>query len=155
MSTTPAINPGLASLFQTLSNVGSPLLSSPQAVAALQKASPADIVQLSAEATQLEGLNALLGAADTTSPDATLSGVTLPGATLPGSTTTDPFASLEAAVAAATAGGSTPSSSSSASTPSLANAIASYETSAQSGEIASLFGTGASAGSTTGSTFFG
>ncbi len=145
MSTPSAINPGLASLFQTLSNVGSPLLSSPQAVAALQKASPADIVQLSAEATQLEGLNALLGAADTTSPDATL----------PGATSTDPFASLEAAVAAASASGGTPSSSASASTPSLADAIASYETSAQSGEIASLFGTGASAGSTTGSTFFG
>jgi hypothetical protein len=130
--------------------VGSPLLSSPQALAALQKASPADIVQLSAEATQLEGLNALLGVPNTTSPGATLSGVPLPG-----STATDPFASLEAAVAAATAGGSTASSSSSSSTPSLADAIASYERSAQSGEIASLFGTGVSAASTTGSTFFG
>jgi hypothetical protein len=150
MSTTPAINPGLASLFQTLSNVGSPLLSSPQVVAALQKASPADIVQLSAEATQLEGLNALLGVSNSTS-----SGAALPGATLPGSTATDPFASLEAAVAAATAAGSTASSSSSAPTPSLADAIASYERSAQSGEIASLFGTGTSAASTTGSTFFG
>jgi hypothetical protein len=140
----------LASLFQTLSNVGSPSLSSPEAVAALQKASPADIVQLSAEATQLEGLNALLGVSNSTS-----SGAALPGATLPGSTATDPFASLEAAVAAATAAGSTASSSSSAPTPSLADAIASYERSAQSGEIASLFGTGTSAGPTGGSTFFG
>jgi hypothetical protein len=150
MSTTSAINPGLASLLQTLSNVGSPLLSSPQAVAALQKASPADIVQLSAEATQLESLNALLGVPNTNSP-----GTILSGATLPGATATDPFASLEAAVAAATARGSTASSSSSSSTPSLADAIASYERTAQSGEIASLFGTGTSAGSTTGSTVFG
>ena len=149
MSATPAINPGLASLFQTLSNVGSPLLSSPQAVAALQKASPADIVQLSAEATQLEGLNVLLGVSNSTP-----SGAALPGATLPDSTATDPFASLEAAVAA-TASGSTAPSPSSAPTLSLADAIASYERSAQSGEIASLFGTGISAASTTGSTFFG
>src|SRR5713226_8550634 len=145
MSSASAINPGLASLLQTLSNVGSPLLSSPQAVAALQKASPADIVQLSAEATQLEGLNALLG----------VSNSTLPGAALPGATAIDPFASLEAAVAAATAGGSTASSSATTATPSLADSIASYERSMQSGEIASLFGTGTSAGSTTGSTFFG
>jgi hypothetical protein len=135
MSTTSAVNPGLASLLQTLSKVGSPLLSSPQALAALKKASPADIVQLSAEATQLEGLNALLG--------------------VPDATATDPFASLEAAVAGASATGSTPSSSSSAPTPSLADAVATYQRSVQSAEVASLFGTGTSAGSTTGSTFFG
>jgi hypothetical protein len=64
MSTTSSVNAGLASLLQNLSNIGSPILSSPKALAALQNAPPADIVQLSDEAIQLEGLNALFGAAE-------------------------------------------------------------------------------------------
>ena len=64
MSTTSSINAGLANLLQNLSNVGSPLLSSPKVLAALQNAPPADIVQLSDEAIQLEGLNALFGASE-------------------------------------------------------------------------------------------
>ncbi len=64
MSSTPSINAGLASLLQNLSNINSPILSSPKALAALQNAPPADIVQLSDEAIQLEGLNALFGAAE-------------------------------------------------------------------------------------------
>jgi hypothetical protein len=64
MSSTPSVNAGLASLLQNLSNINSPILSSPKAVAALQNAPPADIVQLSDEAIQLEGLNALFGAAE-------------------------------------------------------------------------------------------
>ena len=145
MGTTSSINPGLANLLQNLSNVGSPLLSSPQALAALQKASPADIVQLSAAATQLEGLNALLGVPDATSPNGTATD----------GTTINPFASLEAAVASASAAGTTPSSSSGATTPTLAAAIASYEGSAQSGKIAALFGTDTSTASTAGTSFLG
>jgi hypothetical protein len=119
MGTTSSVNPGLANLLQRLSDVDSPLLSSPQALAALQKASPADIVQLSAEATQLQTFNALLGSADATSS---------------GTTAFDPFASLEAAATAAIAGtGKAASESLSATTPTLAAAIASYEGSAQSG----------------------
>jgi hypothetical protein len=64
MSTTSSVNAGLASLLQNLSNIGSPILSSPKALVALQNAPPADIVQLSDEAIQLEGLNALFGAAE-------------------------------------------------------------------------------------------
>lgn len=64
MSSTPSVNAGLASLLQNLSNINSPILSSPKALAALQNAPPADIVQLSDEAIQLEGLNALFGAAE-------------------------------------------------------------------------------------------
>jgi hypothetical protein len=67
MSTTSSINAGLANLLQNLTNIGSPLASSPTIVAALQKASPGDIVQLSAEATQLEGVNALFGVPDPSS----------------------------------------------------------------------------------------
>ena len=69
MSTTSSVNggspnPGLANLLQNLSDVGSPILSSPKAMAALQNAPPADIIELSDEAIQLEGLNALFGAAE-------------------------------------------------------------------------------------------
>jgi hypothetical protein len=141
MGTTSSINPGLANLLQRLSDVDSPLVSSPQAVAALQKASPADIVQLSAEATQLQTFNALLGSADATSPS---------------TTAFDPFASLEAAATAAISGtGAAPSAAASATTPSLAAAIASYEGSAQSNEMAALFGTDTTAGSTGGTSFLG
>jgi hypothetical protein len=59
-----SINPGVSDLLQTLSNVGSPVLSSPAVVSALEKASPSDIVQLSTEATQLEGVDAMFGIAD-------------------------------------------------------------------------------------------
>jgi hypothetical protein len=64
MSTTSSVNAGLSSLLQNLSNIDPPILSSPKALAALQNAPPADIVQLSDEAIQLEGLNALFGAAE-------------------------------------------------------------------------------------------
>jgi hypothetical protein len=64
MSTTSSVNAGLANLLQNLSNIGSPILSSSKALAALQNAPPADIIQLSDEAIQLEGLNALFGAAE-------------------------------------------------------------------------------------------
>ena len=48
-------NPGLTNLLQSLTQIGSPLASSPQVLAALQKAPPADIAELSAEAIQLAG----------------------------------------------------------------------------------------------------
>jgi len=60
-SVSSSLNPGVADLLQTLTNVNSPILNSQSTVNALEKASPADIVQLSAEATQLEGVDALFG----------------------------------------------------------------------------------------------
>jgi hypothetical protein len=60
-SVSSSINPGVADLLQTLSNVNSPVLNSPAAVSALEKAPPADIVQLSAEATQLANIDTLFG----------------------------------------------------------------------------------------------
>jgi hypothetical protein len=54
-------NQGVADLLQTLSNVNSPILNSPAAVKALESAPPSDIVQLSREATQLEGVDTLFG----------------------------------------------------------------------------------------------
>lgn len=67
MSSVSSVNPGLENLLQTLATINSPVLSSPAAVAALEKAPPSDIVQLSVSAEQLEGMDALFGIADATS----------------------------------------------------------------------------------------
>jgi hypothetical protein len=60
-SVSSSLNPGVADLLQTLTNVNSPILNSQAAVSALEKAPAADIVQLSAETTQLQGVDALFG----------------------------------------------------------------------------------------------
>jgi hypothetical protein len=69
MSSVAAINPVLANLLQNLSQIGSPLASSPQLVAALQKASPGDIAQLSDAAIQLQAVNGLFGTPDSSGAD--------------------------------------------------------------------------------------
>ena len=61
MSSISSINPGLENLLQTLSNVDSPVLSNSKVVTALEQASPEDVVQLNAAATQLETVDALFG----------------------------------------------------------------------------------------------
>ena len=61
MSSAAAVNPGVSNLLQTLSNIGSPALSSPAVQAALEKAPASDIVQLSAEAMQVEAVDAMFG----------------------------------------------------------------------------------------------
>ena len=61
MGSVSSLNPGVENLLQTLSNVNSPVLSSPAAVSALENASPADIVQLSSEANQLQSVDAMFG----------------------------------------------------------------------------------------------
>jgi len=61
MSSISSINPGLENLLQTLSKVDSPVLSNSNVVAALEKASPDDVVRLNAAATQLETVDALFG----------------------------------------------------------------------------------------------
>jgi len=61
MGSVSSANPGLTDLLQTLSGI-SPVLSSPSVTSALEKASPADIVQLSTAATELESVDALFGA---------------------------------------------------------------------------------------------
>jgi len=60
-SVSSSVNPGVADLLQTLSNVNSPVLNSQAAVSALENAPSADIVQLSEEATQLAGIDTLFG----------------------------------------------------------------------------------------------
>jgi hypothetical protein len=79
-------NPGLANLLQTLTSVNSPLLSSPSAISAIENSSPADIVKLSVDATQLQEVNAMFGDSNTTAaPDSLFNG-------------TNTFAALESAL---------------------------------------------------------
>lgn len=164
VSTTASVNPALASLIQTLSNVGSPVLSCPQAMSALEKASPSDIVQISAAATELETANAMFGSAGLSatnlfSPSAAsaLSTLYQPAAATDSTDTTDPLTGLEQALAAAsdTATGDQTATNSTASTTSLADAVAKYQKSLQSQEMQMLLGTGSNAYSTTDSTYFG
>jgi hypothetical protein len=56
-----SVNPSLASLFQALTNLGSPIASSPGTMSALESAPTADIVELSNEAVQLQEMDTLLG----------------------------------------------------------------------------------------------
>src|ERR1700733_14088440 len=61
-------NNGLADLLQTLTNENSPLLptlSSPAVEAALEKAPATDIVEISAQAVQLQDADALFGISNT------------------------------------------------------------------------------------------
>ncbi len=144
MGTTSSVNLGVANLLQDLTNVGSPLASSPTAVAALEKASPSDIVQLSAEASQLQGLDVLFGQTNTattnqSAADSILSAL-YPNSSVTNSTT-NPLESLDQTVAnASTPATSTSGSSSTPATPSLAQALASYQSNLQSDEIQSMFG---------------
>jgi hypothetical protein len=61
MGSVSSTNPGIAALFQTLSGLSSPLMSSQGTVSALESASPSDIVALSDAATQLQGVSELFG----------------------------------------------------------------------------------------------
>jgi len=61
MGSVSSTNPGLTNLLQTLSNLNSPVLSSPAVTSALKKASPVDIVQLSVAANQLQSVDAMFG----------------------------------------------------------------------------------------------
>ena len=60
-SVSSSLNPGVSDLLQTLTNVNSPILNSQTTVSAIENAPASDIVQLSAEATQLEGVDVLFG----------------------------------------------------------------------------------------------
>ena len=115
-----SINPGVSNLLQTLSSLNSPVLSSPAVVSALEKASPSDIVQLSAEASQLEGVDALFGISNGSSDSA--------------GSLTSALSSLENAAAG--------SDSSSAGTATSTAQLANYQAAIQSEEAQGLLGSG-------------
>jgi hypothetical protein len=72
-------NPGLADVLSILSNSASPalssLLSSSKVQSALQNASPADLVELSDQALQLQTVDSLFGAPSAASPNKTLDNI--------------------------------------------------------------------------------
>jgi hypothetical protein len=106
-SVSSTLNPGVADLLQSLANVNSPVMNSPAVVSALEKAPASDIVQLSAEATQLQGVDALFGISGTSATSNTdaLFGIspsssntnTLFGTTTPTSSTSSVLQALESA----------------------------------------------------------
>jgi hypothetical protein len=122
-SANPSTNPGLADVLNILSNSASPalssLLSSTKVQSALQNASPADLVQLSDQALQLQAVDSLFG-----NPDA--------------SQTDGIFGDSPATI---------PTIGSTAAAPSVANQLAIYEGQLQAENTSALFGTAASGNS--------
>jgi hypothetical protein len=92
------------------------------------QASPSDIVQLSTEAIQLQGVDEVFGQ--------------------PATPATDPLANLEQALVHARSNAPSPSSTT-APTTSLASALANYQYNLQTEEMQSLFGTGPAQGLST------
>ncbi len=127
MGSVSSINAGVSDLLQIFSNFGAPILSSPAVVSALEAASPADIVQLSVAATQLEGVNAMFGISDDSDAD-----------------TSNTLANLEVpqAVSAGAAPTATATPASTQSTASLADQAANYQADLQEAEAQSLVGIG-------------
>jgi len=106
MGSVSSVNPGVANLLQTLSNVGSPLVSSQSDVSAIEAAPASDIAEMSAEADQLQAVDMLFGGADAEMGYPTIGmGV---------------FSSLEATLAGAAQG-----------SPSASNPLAGYQSSLQ------------------------
>lgn len=124
MGSVSSLNPGIADLLQTLTNLNSPVMSSKAAVSALESAPPADIVQLSVAATQLQSVDAMFGIS--TSP------------------TTDMSSTLASLEGSAT-GSSGTAASSVLSTASPADQLANYEQTLQAQVTQGLFGAGTTA----------
>ena len=139
MGSVSSINPGVANLLQTLSNIGSPVLQSPAEVSALEKAPSGDIVQLSMEATELEGVNAMFGIPAGSSMDMNSTVATL-GDILSGSMGTGSTAPSNANI-----GFLDPSL---LSTASPADQLANYQAAFQGAETQGLFGAGTTSGLT-------
>lgn len=116
MSSVSSVNPGVADLLQTLSSINSPVLSSQPVVSALKSAPTSDIVQMSMEATQLQGIDAMFGISAS-----------------PNTNMTNLFASLE--------GASTSPADATASTSPPAGQLANYQSALQAELTQGLFGT--------------
>lgn len=105
MGSISSLNPGITNLLQTLSDVNSPVLSSPSAVSALEQASPSDLVQLSTAAMQLENVDAMFGMPDASSSNSNaalnnlLTTLETPQTTTPSVATAQPAASTTASPA--------------------------------------------------------
>ena len=136
MGSVSSVNPGLKDLFQTMANTSSPLLSSPNVVSALEAAPTADIVQLSREATQLQGVDAMFGLT-TSSPDNFITDMN------------SILANLEAPANSGAAANAAPESAISPQTSSgvmTGQQLASYQAAMQGQETATLLGLGTAGG---------
>lgn len=140
MGSVSSLNPGVADLLQTLSNVNSPVLSSPAVVSALENAPTSDIVQLSQSASQLANVDMLFGLPNSAAESSTNSLSTLLADLASPQTAVDPSASSILA-AATSADSSTTSSAAASSTSTEAGQLASYQAAMQSAETETLFGT--------------
>src|SRR5580658_6986910 len=111
MSAVTSVNPGIANLSQLLSSTGSAsissALSSPTVQSALNNAPPADLVQLSQQAVQLQEASGLFGSSDSSDTAATPQTLLLQalnsaitGSAATGSTTSTSTASTAAATSA-------------------------------------------------------
>jgi hypothetical protein len=121
MSSVSSTNPLLANLLQTLSTVNSPVLSSPAALSAIDNAPPADIIQLSVAATELEGVDAIFGGISG-NPDNS-EATNLLGAFDPTASQADPLSAEAAALLDAGFDPSQPEAASASSTGSLFDAL--------------------------------
>jgi len=128
MGSVSSLNPGVANLLQTLSNVNSPVLSSPAVTSALENAPTTDIVQLSQLATQLENVDMLFGIPNSSADSST-------------ATLSSLLATLESPQTAPSAPTVPESSSTTSSTSTEAGQLASYQAALQSAETQTLFGT--------------
>jgi len=132
-SVSSSLNPGVADLLQTLSNVNSPVMSSPAAVTALEKAPASDIVQLSMAALQLQNVDAMFGIS--TGSNTSMSGSLL--------------TSLEnSATASGTAAASGQVPSTVLSTASQGDQLANYQAALQAEQTQGLFGATSGSGLT-------
>ena len=100
---TVTANTGLATLLQTLTKNVSPqlsgVLSTPSVQAALQKASPSDVAQLSSQAIQLQEVGAMFGDSTDTSSTGTGLAALFGQSTTDSSSTSDPLlTALESAL---------------------------------------------------------
>jgi hypothetical protein len=137
---TSSVSPGLSNLLESLNaSLGSSVLASPKVQTALQNAPAADIIKLSAAATELQGLDAILGNSSdpsSSSSDSLLSSLYSSDPSSPSSTpSTDSLVALERALSQAT-----PGESSSAVSAALAN----YQQSSQASLTQSLLGSSSS-----------
>lgn len=122
MGSVSSPNPAITNLLQTISSAGSPLLSSPAVVSSLENAPPADIIQISDAATQMEGIDAEFG-------------ITTP---TPSDTEATDLNSVLSALSPSQSG----SSSSATASTSTADQLATYQSAVQEADTQALFGTG-------------
>jgi hypothetical protein len=142
MGSVTSPNPGVADLLQILSTAGSPslssVLSSSSVQSALTNASPADLVQLSDQALQLQVANGLFGSPDPSQTAGLFSGASPYN---PSTILDNLLTSLYSPSSGSTTAG-TPTSPAS----STANQLAIYQSELQSEQAQALLGTDTTAG---------